>query len=312
MSFAAIAGGIAAIGSAAASATQAGSVAIGGRKKQKRAFQYNQELQRQQYEANSALMKQQMDYSRRMWDLENEYNSPASQMQRYRDAGLNPALMYSQGDSGNAGSVGGYDSQPVDYTAFRDTPQYDSRAEVIGKTLGGMAQAIQLLQDVRFREEKIRGQEIQNNIASTEAVYRDEKLMLGNLSKRQGYYLKGGDYDANDTQEIHRLLMERLGYQNRAMDDKHLLDTIRQRLGKVGISLSETKLRDLNEIIKQRIYERNIKDVQSRFAGDTYEFWRKTVQPKQAMGVFQSYVDSLIQTLFNVGGSALKARAGGR
>lgn len=37
------------------------------------------------------------------WNAQNEYNSPAAQMQRFRDAGLNPNLIY--GQSNLAGSV---------------------------------------------------------------------------------------------------------------------------------------------------------------------------------------------------------------
>jgi hypothetical protein len=37
-----------------------------------------------------------------MWKRQNAYNTPANQMQRLKDAGLNPALMYGQGTMGNA------------------------------------------------------------------------------------------------------------------------------------------------------------------------------------------------------------------
>ena len=40
--------------------------------------------------------------SKEMFDYQNRYNTPARQMQRLRDAGLNPALMYGQGTTGNA------------------------------------------------------------------------------------------------------------------------------------------------------------------------------------------------------------------
>lgn len=36
------------------------------------------------------------------WHMQNAYNDPAAQMQRLRDAGLNPNLMYGQGTVGNA------------------------------------------------------------------------------------------------------------------------------------------------------------------------------------------------------------------
>lgn len=37
-----------------------------------------------------------------MWEKTNEYNSPKMQMQRYGQAGLNPNLIYQQGNAGNA------------------------------------------------------------------------------------------------------------------------------------------------------------------------------------------------------------------
>lgn len=37
-----------------------------------------------------------------MWNLQNEYNTPAAQMARFKEAGLNPMLMYTQGNPGNA------------------------------------------------------------------------------------------------------------------------------------------------------------------------------------------------------------------
>jgi len=39
------------------------------------------------------------------WNAQNEYNLPKNQMSRYKDAGLNPNLMYGQGNSGNSTSV---------------------------------------------------------------------------------------------------------------------------------------------------------------------------------------------------------------
>lgn len=49
------------------------------------------------------------------WNLQNEYNSPQSQMKRYQEAGLNPNLIYGQGNSGNAGSIPTPDVQPVNF-----------------------------------------------------------------------------------------------------------------------------------------------------------------------------------------------------
>lgn len=54
------------------------------------------------YYFNKKLAEQQNEYNLQMWNLQNEYNSPAAQMKRLEDAGLNTALMYGQGSTGNA------------------------------------------------------------------------------------------------------------------------------------------------------------------------------------------------------------------
>ena len=53
----------------------------------------------------TSLAHQQNAYNLNMWKLQNEYNSPANQMRRYEEAGLNPALMYGQVTPGNASSA---------------------------------------------------------------------------------------------------------------------------------------------------------------------------------------------------------------
>lgn len=57
------------------------------------------------YGLQKRLAAQQNEYNLQMWNLQNEYNSPQAQMQRLEDAGLNKALMYGQGSTGNAASA---------------------------------------------------------------------------------------------------------------------------------------------------------------------------------------------------------------
>lgn len=56
------------------------------------------------------LMLQQLenDQQLELWNLMNEYNSPANQMKRFQNAGLNPMLAYTQGTPGNASSQPGF------------------------------------------------------------------------------------------------------------------------------------------------------------------------------------------------------------
>lgn len=57
------------------------------------------------YKYQDRLSDKQNQYNLDMWHLQNEYNSPQAQMRRYEEAGLNPALIYSQGNPGNASSA---------------------------------------------------------------------------------------------------------------------------------------------------------------------------------------------------------------
>lgn len=50
-----------------------------------------------------------------MWNMQNLYNSPAEQMKRFGAAGLNPHLIYGQGNAGNAQSTPQYQAPNLQY-----------------------------------------------------------------------------------------------------------------------------------------------------------------------------------------------------
>ena len=50
--------------------------------------------------ANMQIAQDQRDFYLKMWNKENQYNTPAAQMQRLSAAGLNPSLMYGEGAGG--------------------------------------------------------------------------------------------------------------------------------------------------------------------------------------------------------------------
>lgn len=55
-------------------------------------------------QANERMQQQQNAWNLEQWNRNNEYNSPAAQLQRMKAAGLNPDLMYGQNASGAAGN----------------------------------------------------------------------------------------------------------------------------------------------------------------------------------------------------------------
>lgn len=71
--------------------------------------------------------------SMQMWNLQNEYNSPAAQMARFGAAGLNPHLIYGQGSAGNASSMPQY--QPPNLQYRYEAPTYGAALQSILPTL---------------------------------------------------------------------------------------------------------------------------------------------------------------------------------
>lgn len=73
------------------------------------------------------------DSQYKLWEDMNAYNSPSAQMQRFKDAGLNPMLAYTQGTPGNASSPAGFTSANYELSPHRDRmTQIQEAAQTIG------------------------------------------------------------------------------------------------------------------------------------------------------------------------------------
>lgn len=76
----------------------------------------NQNAQNRESQVYSQHMYQQQKRDNlEFWNMQNAYNSPEQQMKRFQEAGLNPHLIYGQGNSGSAGSIQSPNPQPVQF-----------------------------------------------------------------------------------------------------------------------------------------------------------------------------------------------------
>lgn len=76
-------------------------------------------------QANMKLAEYQADRNLELWNLNNEYNTPAKQMERYKAAGLNPNLIYGNGSSsaGNSSSpAAGYNPPDIKPLSINGNP----------------------------------------------------------------------------------------------------------------------------------------------------------------------------------------------
>lgn len=96
------------------------------------------------------------------WNMQNEYNTPANQISRLRASGLNPNLFYSQGNVGNASSVGSYTAAQHDYsfnnaigaaTAYAQLENMNvTNKNLQAQTRHINAQTLDLVSSARYRE----------------------------------------------------------------------------------------------------------------------------------------------------------------
>lgn len=93
--------------------------------------QANMEIAQMNNEWNAKMMEKQMAYNTDMWNKENEYNTAANQAKRFKEAGLNPALMMGSANAGSAGSVGGV-TPPTAEPVTMQAPTFDYRGAFSG------------------------------------------------------------------------------------------------------------------------------------------------------------------------------------
>lgn len=70
-----------------------------------------------------------------MWHMQNEYNLPSAHMQRLKEAGLNPHLVYGSGAQVTAGSPESHSASPANL----GVPQYGDIASSLGSYIGQAA-----------------------------------------------------------------------------------------------------------------------------------------------------------------------------
>jgi len=138
------------ISSAATLAGQGTNAAVTG-KMNRKSMAFSRQMYDQQRKDNLA-----------QWERVNEYNSPLSQMERYRQAGLNPALMY--GNGGNSGQAASIPTPDVQSPQFR-TPEW-------GNAISGAGLGISQYFDFEIKQAQIDNLRAQNDVIKQEAALK--------------------------------------------------------------------------------------------------------------------------------------------
>lgn len=134
---------------------------------------YNQAVlgyvsQKEANETNKEIANSQNQWNIQQWQRENDYNHPYNQMQRLREAGINPNLAYV---NGNLHNISAQSPKAVGYTAIPQ--QLD--------ILGNMLNAVQALNIGAQTELTL----TQRDVAERDVLLKEQQTLL-EMSKRYG------------------------------------------------------------------------------------------------------------------------------
>lgn len=131
----------------------------------------NKKLLEQTHKYNMQLAKYQYDKNMEAWHMQNEYNSPSSQMSRLKQAGLNPNLVYGNGTvTGNTTSnVPEYKASELGTYQYPSDMGFGNFGQAIDNTVKQTLSTLSLLQDLRNKkaDERKTESEISKNEAET-------------------------------------------------------------------------------------------------------------------------------------------------
>lgn len=157
-----------------------------------RNFQANEAEKNRQFQED--MYQKQMDFTRDMWEDTNDWNSPNSQAQRWRDAGFNPFLMLQGSSTGSA------TSQSAPSGSFGSSPSGGSS----GTRSGTAAQFMEMLTKRKVDKAQERFLNSQSAINEAEGRLADAKaqeilngIRLDNYGKQTWNRYAADTYDAS-------------------------------------------------------------------------------------------------------------------
>ena len=200
-------------GAAVSGLLSAGSSLLGSRMSSKQA--------KRQYAYSVKLADHQFDLNRQMWELQNQYNTPENQMLRYKQAGLNPNLIYGQGTPGNA----------------TEMPQYQAPALNMRYKTPDFSGVIPAYQDAKVKQAQTDNVNEQTNLMIAQRATELSKN-LKTLSEKDKVKLeaeileatKGSIRDLKAAEVQGKLLQNNLLHSQRKTENEKRLKIITERI----------------------------------------------------------------------------------
>lgn len=203
----------------------------------------------QAYANQGNLQLAQYQYSKdlEMWNKQNEYNSPVAQMARLAEAGLNPNLVASQGNTGNAGQMPQYHAPTMSFDqkiplvtnilqTFADLDMKQAATDKVKEETNAQRinNSMLAVQNEFFRERQIT--ELGNLVSSGAISQTEAARRIRELYQEYGTLFmphRSGQYSFVETDdEGHAIKRKRLELERSSLDiqNENLRKTINQKM----------------------------------------------------------------------------------
>lgn len=143
--------------------------------------QANKDIAQMANEHNEAMLNKQIQQEWKMWNAENEYNTPAAQMQRYADAGVNPYMAVGNVSSGNASSMSSPSAQPAVVPQMQGATMLPADMSGLSGLRGIASRFVEMMQ----AKEDIKGKQLENQGKEIENNYKADMFMVDMYKKMQ-------------------------------------------------------------------------------------------------------------------------------
>lgn len=194
--------------------------------------------------SNKNLAQYKYDKDLEMWNRQNNYNTPSAQMQRYAQAGINPNIIASQGNAGNATGMPEYSAPDMKaYNGWNDLG-----ASAVSQAI---IQKYQLDNQKRSTDSQIStnnalqskyNAEARNTIMKTETEYWQSIIK----AKEAGILDEFGAKEAAER-------LKQLQKQNEEIDSRIDLNASQKELNESVIAVNNQKIENMKQDIKESL-----------------------------------------------------------
>lgn len=200
------------------------------------------------------------------WHRQNEYNSPAAQMERFREAGLNPAFMYGKGSAGSglAGAVPTTDPKKPDFPVPQVANFQDIGNQMVNSRLAqSRAEEVRSQNIERFV--RTAGQRISNKFQKLALQSQLDGIKIQNDQRSQDmWFQREENYRRNiaNSQSIKESLTKILSMEKSMQRDDAEIKKINALINQINVSAAvdaeELRLRKRNMSFRDSILMRNV------------------------------------------------------